>query len=131
MPQILPVQEIRQLQALVENWRKSLSTLEGDRKGIDKKIHGIRCSIDRTEKRIKLLQESAEEPFISDHAVVRYLERVKGLDIEAIKKEMMPDKLRAMIDTLVSGKFPTEEFTAVVKDKLVITVVTPKNQTED
>ena len=27
--------------------------------------------------------------YISDHAVLRYLERVKGVDIEAIRSEMM------------------------------------------
>ena len=27
--------------------------------------------------------------YISDHAVLRYLERVKGVDIEAIRAEMM------------------------------------------
>lgn len=128
---MLPVQQIRQLQILIVDWEKDVSKLEKERKDLDKRLHSLHCSIDRTKKKIKQLQETAEEPLISDHAIIRYLERVKGFDIEAIKKEMMPDKLRNVIGTLNSGKFPTGEFTAVVRDKLVVTVVTPKNQIED
>lgn len=34
------------------------------------------------------------EPRISDHAVLRYLERVKGVDVEAARAEMLTDGLK-------------------------------------
>lgn len=37
-------------------------------------------------------------PIISDHAVLRYLERVKGVDVESIRKEMNSPALRAAVE---------------------------------
>lgn len=45
--------------------------------------------------------------YISDHAVLRYLERVKGIDIEAVRTEMQSPALDAAIamgcDTVILG----------------------------
>lgn len=45
--------------------------------------------------------------YVSDHAVLRYLERVKGLDIEAIRAELtspMIDQAAAFgCDTIIRG----------------------------
>jgi hypothetical protein len=37
------------------------------------------------------------EPYISDHAVLRYLERVHGIDVEAIRKTMMSPAVHAAV----------------------------------
>jgi hypothetical protein len=48
-----------------------------------------------------------KEIVITEHAVLRYLERVKGIDIESIKKEMLPVKVKEQIETLGGeGKYP-------------------------
>jgi hypothetical protein len=38
----------------------------------------------------------AHEPQISDHAVLRYLERAYGLDVDAVRAEMMVGVLKAV-----------------------------------
>ena len=38
------------------------------------------------------------KPYISDHAVLRYLERVKGVDVEAARAEMMSASVATAID---------------------------------
>jgi uncharacterized protein with PIN domain len=46
-------------------------------------------------------------PRISDHAVLRFLERVKGIDIEAVRAEMTSPALEAAAafgcDTVILG----------------------------
>ena len=37
------------------------------------------------------------EVFITSHAIIRYLERHYGMDIETIKKEMLPDSSRSAV----------------------------------
>ena len=60
---------------------------------------------------------------ISDHAILRYLERIKGIDIEAIKEEMDIPKIQTMVNILGStGKYPLCGYHAVVKDYIVTTV---------
>lgn len=38
------------------------------------------------------------EPIVSDHALIRYLERVKGVNTDAIKAEMLSPTVRAAIN---------------------------------
>lgn len=60
---------------------------------------------------------------ISDHACLRYLERVKGIDIEAIKAEMRSPGLQAAEmfgSPVVIGRHGER---LVIKDGVVVTVV--------
>lgn len=71
--------------------------------------------------------------YVTDHAVFRYLERVKGMDkstieegginLRNIKKRLITDKVKKMINVVGSGRFPHEECTLVVKDGVVVTIV--------
>lgn len=60
---------------------------------------------------------------ISDHAIVRYLERVKGVDIAAIRAEMMTpalDKAVAFGSPVLIGKNGER---LVIKNGIVTTVI--------
>lgn len=43
---------------------------------------------------------------VTDHAVLRYLERVMGLDVEAIRETMLTEENKAWISQFRDGKFP-------------------------
>ena len=43
---------------------------------------------------------SASNIKVSDHALIRYLERVKGMDIEAIREEIIDDEIERQISIL-------------------------------
>ena len=70
------------------------------------------------EKRIK----------VSDHAAVRYLERMRGLDRPALDAEIITDELQGLVDRLGgTGKFPLKDsgFGVVMRDYTIVTVTTP------
>jgi transcriptional regulator of aromatic amino acid metabolism len=61
---------------------------------------------------------------VSEHAIIRYLERVKGLDVSEIEKEILTDDILSLIEKLGgSGKYPVKDFQIVMKDYTVTTVV--------
>lgn len=61
---------------------------------------------------------------ISEHAILRYMERVKGLNISDIEKEILTEEVLTLIDKLGgSGKYPVNGFQIVMKDFTVTTVV--------
>lgn len=61
---------------------------------------------------------------ISEHAILRYLERVKGIDIPEIEKEILTDDVLSFVETLGgSGKYPIGNFQIVMKDYTITTVV--------
>ncbi|WP_175888122.1 hypothetical protein [Burkholderia contaminans] len=71
------------------------------------------------------MSNNKNEIDISDHAVLRYLERIKGVDIEAVKREMLsnPEVNRTILrfNSLKIPFAPRQYF--VVKDKIIITVL--------
>lgn len=63
---------------------------------------------------------------VSDHAVVRYMERVMGLDLADIRKKLASKEIQTAHKNLGDGRFPIEDgngMRAVVKHNVVITVM--------
>jgi len=55
--------------------------------------------------------------------VFRYFERVKGYDLEDIKKEILTDQVKEMVSVLGStGKYPNNDYQIVLKDNIVVTI---------
>ena len=74
------------------------------------------------DKQIKQLH--TQDIIISEHAILRYIERAMGLNLEQIKQEILSDKVKAQIFTLGSGKYPIgNKLKAVVKDNTIVTIV--------
>lgn len=51
--------------------------------------------------------ETIRTPFVSDHAILRYLERVKGVNMDNIRAEMMSPAVHAAVqvgcNTVIMG----------------------------
>jgi hypothetical protein len=43
---------------------------------------------------------------VTDHAIIRYLERVKGVDIDEIIKEITPEGMLKNVDSIINGRLP-------------------------
>ncbi len=59
---------------------------------------------------------------ISNHAVIRYFERVLGYDIEEIRNKILPDNMKAAVETLGDCSFTVDGVKRIVKGKKVMTV---------
>lgn len=68
---------------------------------------------------------------VTDHAVVRYLERVKGLDVHEVLNEMIPRETMDLIDLARGSRddklsfFSCGRYTLVVRGNDVVTVLSP------
>lgn len=61
---------------------------------------------------------------VSEHAIVRYFERVKGYNIEEIEKEIVTDQILGFVDKLGgNGGYPNKGFQVLMKNYTVTTVV--------
>jgi predicted RNase H-like nuclease (RuvC/YqgF family) len=115
--------EINFLNRRIAEIEERLSSLREQDKNLRKQIREEERRLLTAKEKLERLTKKAEEPILTDHALVRYLERVKGIDIAQMKKEILNDKLRELIGTLGNGKFPCDGFTAIVKDNQVITIL--------
>lgn len=69
---------------------------------------------------------------ITDHAIVRFLERRYKIDMDAIRKAILPDQVRAQFELLGNGRFPIdEELCVVINQGRVVTVRPIKQWSED
>lgn len=110
--------------------KKILDQLEHDNnmlfiemEDIKKRMSAIKAKKQHYKQLLHNLNKKKGDVIISDHAVLRYLERVKGIDIEAVKKEMLTDGLLHLINVLGgTGQYPNQHLTYVFKNYNLITV---------
>jgi len=82
----------------------------------------LKSRISTLQKEIdKIKYNNTDEVIISDHAMLRYIERVLGIDIEELKRKIVPsDKLSAK--SIMNGSYSFETHKIVVKNNTVVTV---------
>lgn len=104
---------------------KALHTKLNEAEDILRQLRNQVAEADNKVRRIKSEIQTIidSEIVISEHAILRYLERIKGIDMNVIKEEMMPEKVMKQIQILSSGKFPCDTHYLKVKNRVVITVL--------
>ncbi len=76
-------------------------------------------------KKIKLaIKQASTNIIISEHAQLRYIQRVLGLKTDDMKKAILPDAVRSQIKALGDGTYPVNEYFQIkVKNNVVVTLV--------
>lgn len=70
------------------------------------------------------IQQASTEPTVTEHALLRYIERTYGVDLEEIRKTILTPTTVSAIKALGSGKYPLPcGGKAVVKGMAIISVV--------
>lgn len=112
----------------IKSQRSALKNLEGQIRSKTDQLQHLKDSLEVDKKAAKQLRESLEqtqnsEPKVSDHAMLRYFERVLGFDLRQIEAEILCEELKKMTDTLgKSGKFPVKDFKVVMKNNTITTI---------
>lgn len=78
----------------------------------------LKDRLNRYKQRLEMVRR---KPTITDHALVRYLERKHGIDMEALRKAILSD-IGATLELGVSS-VTIEGIRYVVKNKAVVTVL--------
>lgn len=131
------IQKVRELKRKITNLNKQLNVadkhIEGKREAYEKSLRFK----ENLEKQLSQAQQELEETgrsdelIVSDHAVLRYLERVKGLDIKALRQEILTDELKSLHTRLGNGKYPIETGSdkgrAVINNNIIVTVEAGKD----
>lgn len=116
-------EKLKGIRAQITKTRANLTRLDADRKTVNYEISIQTDRLKQLNKELKAAEES--KPTVSDHAVLRWMQRCMGIDIEAIREQILADGRREAIEAIGSGKVPIsgEPAKLVVKSKTVVTVV--------
>lgn len=101
----------------------SLRSIQKKRRKLERSFGS--CIRTKKVKQYKYPDLKPEEIVCSQHAFVRYFERVKGIDIQQVEKDIITDDIKNMVETLGgTGEFPHKEgFILVMKDKIITTII--------
>ena len=61
---------------------------------------------------------------ITDHAIVRYLQRVKGFDMRKLEKEILSGRVREKIKFVKNGPVKVNGMTLKIANGVIVTVTT-------
>jgi hypothetical protein len=112
-----PAQRLKRLQTM-----KRQLLEEGPRAGMWQEAVR-RLELDEIDRKIAQLQRDRSNPVVSEHSMLRYLERVHGIDLVKVEQAILTTAIREAVAVCGNGKFPSGTgFRAVVQDNTVVTV---------
>lgn len=118
------IQRIKQIKTQLPALRDKSTELSKEIALKQKENQKIVNQLKKMEDELKELEDCPELK-VSEHAILRYFERVKGYDINAIESEILSSEVMNMTKTLGdTGKFPHKEgFTVVMAKGTVTTII--------
>ncbi|HEB41819.1 MAG TPA: hypothetical protein ENI08_02240 [Candidatus Dependentiae bacterium] len=111
---------LKQLVRRKKELNLQLNSILTDKQQLESREKGIRVKLNELDKKVEFANK---EPSLSEHAILRYLERVEGIDIEKLRSEIMTTKVIEMIKMLGTGTIPSGKYKLRVIDNVVVTII--------
>ncbi len=106
-----------------------IAKIEEDIKRYNNDISDIQMNISTKAQQIKnykaelaKLQTASSDIIISEHAIVRYIERVLKIDMEKLHKEIISDEFKKSVTKLGNGTYTHNNHFIKVVDNVIVTV---------
>jgi len=112
--------ELKALQTTLQDKEGELRGLERRKKDIVHEVGEVKQLINNIKQRIDNLE--SDKAIVSEHAILKYVEGVLGIDLDKVAKKIMNKKDEEMIETLSNCKYSKEGFKAVVRNNTVVTI---------
>lgn len=111
---------LKQLQTRLAQKKGELTLLEQDSRLLNGKANKIRGEIAELNHKIKL---ATKQLTLTEHAILRYIERVMGVNVEEVRSKILTDKLKKLNDEIGDGEFHLDGFKVIVKENVITTIV--------
>lgn len=115
-------EELKKLQSLLIKQKSEIDLIKRERQLINERLSVAERNLKNTEEELKKLK-TGNKIIVSEHAVLRYLERTMELDLKAVENEILSKEVVSQYRTLGNGKYPVSNgYKAVIKDNVVLTI---------
>lgn len=112
--------ELKRLKAYKAELEGQLPVLKRQMKDASSAFNLAQNKVDKLEADIKAL-ESKKELTVSDHAVLRYIERVMGINLDNIRTDII-EQVEKHYDVLGDGKYPIDNGRTVIQNGVIVTI---------
>ncbi|MDO4813540.1 MAG: hypothetical protein Q3988_00440 [Gemella sp.] len=117
-------EELKKLQSMLASVESELNTLTIKEKQIKTEISTKKQSVNMIKQKIQALSKNSDEITVSEHAIVRYLERVMEIDMEDFVDKILPEEDKKVIKKLGNGQYSVNQGShiVVVRNGVVMTI---------
>lgn len=112
---------IKELGTKMRILREENSKLRTLVKTSNKSIQSNLKLIGKYDKEAKAIEQTGGVK-VTEHAMLRYLERVMGVNLSELEEKIVTADLSRMIDSLGDGTYPEHGKQVVVKDNKIVTI---------
>lgn len=87
------------------------------------RLSAVTQNISNLKARISRFSAAQTPVQVTDHAIVRYLERVCGIDLDVVRAALDTPELRECVQRCATGRHTINGITYVTQDKALVTVI--------
>jgi chromosome segregation ATPase len=114
---------LKQKQTYLNKLNGEIEAKKTEKSSLDKELNALISKQKALNEEIKKLSENNGELIVTEHAIIRYIERVIGIDLNEIKKVICNEKLINQVSALGNGSYPIDNgVKAVVKNNVIVTI---------
>ena len=113
--------ELKGLQVRLQKADAEESGIREELNAVNRRLQAAMTETARLRAQIKSF--TAEAPVVTEHALLRYIERVMGVDLDALRAEILNPSRAAMVKAMGSGKIDMKDGRKIVfKNRAVVTI---------
>lgn len=115
--------KLKQLETLLNKTQNDFDVLNTKIANDQRVLASKKKAIENIKSQIQAISAN-KEITISEHALLRYLERVSKINTDSVKKTIITPELIKMVETLGgNGKYPVGDITLIMRDYVVTTIL--------
>lgn len=115
--------ELKALQRRKSESDARLKQLFEERGSVNDRIRSEQEQNASLNKAIETFKLSQREPIVSEHAQLRYLERVRGVNLQEVSAQVLPQEIIAVVKQLGDGTYPAGTHKVKVRGGVVVTIL--------
>jgi len=106
----------------IEDKKLRLDFLQAEVTEMSREATNIKVEMAKLKSQLNRSNQKKNKLSITDHCLVRYIERHMGIDINLIKTTMIDVFSGESNNGNIDGKYTINEITVVIKDNTIITI---------
>lgn len=115
-------EELKKLNTLQTKLQSEIEAIKVEREILNNKLQSAERNLGKIKEEIKKLKHG-NKVIVSEHAMLRYIERVLGIDLKEIEERILTDEVKEQYKIVGNGKFPiNDEFKVIIRDNVVVTI---------
>jgi len=115
---------------IIKGLRTQITEMQGDLEALKIKMTDAQRDFQAKNNRIEALKTKInllsvdKTPRVSEHAMLRYFERVLEIDLKTIEELILNEEVLSMVDVMGgNGGFPNTNFKVLMKNYTVTTII--------